>query len=307
MREVNAEMRPKAPFDLGQSLAFLGKFPLTRRDTVIADGVLMRAVVVAGETVVFRVESRGTIDEPLLHCTLYAERPITDAVRDAALDRIAFFLSIADDLAPFYAIGREDAAFAPVIAHLYGYHQVKFLTPFENAAWAILSQRTPMATAQKMWQALVQRYGDSLTVDGETYCAFPTAERLATLNPDDLLAIVPHTRKASYLHAVARAFDDMDEGWLRTAPYDDVRAWLRAIPGIGEWSATFVLIRGLGRMGRISNEEALLRAAARVYGPTAGTADGVREHAARYEEHQGHWAHYLRTYAMDAVSSHGAA
>ena len=62
---------------------------------------------------------------PLLGVTLYAERPISDAVRAEALDRVAFFLSIADDLAPFYAIGRADAAFAPVIAQLYGYHQVE--------------------------------------------------------------------------------------------------------------------------------------------------------------------------------------
>ncbi|MGI8857187.1 MAG: DNA-3-methyladenine glycosylase family protein [Thermomicrobiales bacterium] len=297
MFENTAELRPQAPFDLGQSLAFLRGFPLTRGDQTITDDAVTRAVVAGGETVVFRVVEQGTTDAPSLGVTLYAERPISDAVREAALDRVAFFLSIADDLTPYYAIGREDAAFAPVIAQLYGYHQVKFLTPFDNAAWAILSQRTPMAAARKTWNALIDRYGSSLTADGTTYRAFPTAERLATVNPDDLSAILPNLRKAHYLHAAARAFDDVDEQWLRSAPYDEVNDWLRRIPGIGEWSATFVLIRALGRMAGISSEDALLRAAAKVYGPQAGTPDGLRAIARRYGDHQGYWAHYLRAFA----------
>jgi DNA-3-methyladenine glycosylase II len=272
-------------------------FPLMRDDQTITDDTVTRAVVAEGETVVFRVGSDGTPDEPTLGVRLFAARPISDAVRAAALDRIAFFLSIADDLAPFYAIGREDAAFAPVIAQLYGYHQVKFLTPFDNAAWAILSQRTPMAAARKAWNALIDRYGSSLTVDGTRYRAFPDAERLATVNPDDLLAVLPNLRKAPYLHAAARAFDDVDEQWLRTAPYDDVNAWLRRIPGIGEWSATFVLIRALGRMEQSSAEDAALRAAAKVYGPVAGTPDGLRDIARRYGAYQGYWTHYLRAFA----------
>ncbi len=117
------------------------------------------------------------------------------------------------------------------------------------------------------------------------------------MNPDDLLAILPNLRKAPYLHAAARAFDDVDEQWLRTAPHDAVNAWLRRIPGIGEWSATFLLIRALGRMERISGEDAILRAAAKVYDPQAGTPEGLRGIARRYGAYQGYWAHYLRAFA----------
>ena len=286
-----------APFDFGQSLAFLRGFPVMRADQTITEESVTRAVVVGGETVVFRVSGHGTVDAPSLAVTFFAERPISDAVRAAALDRVAFFLSIADDLAPFYALGRGDTAFAPVIDHLYGYHQVKFLTPFDNAAWAILSQRTGMPYARKLWNALIERYGSSAMVDGVTYRAFPPAERLATTNPDDLLAILPTLRKAPHLHAVARAFDDVDEHWLRTAPYEEVNAWLRRIPGIGEWSAAFILIRGLGRMERPTAEDAVVRAASKVYGPHAGTPDGLRALAARYGPYQGYWAHYLRAFA----------
>jgi DNA-3-methyladenine glycosylase II len=296
MHTTQITLSPTPPFDFAQSLAFISGFPVTRGEQAIADGALTRAVAIEGSTVVFRVTAAGTVDEPRLTCTLYANTPIFDALRDAAQDRIGFFLSIDDDLAPFYAIGRGDPAFAPAIAQLYGYHHVKFLTPFENAAWAIIAQRVQMPVARKMRQALLARYGGATTVDGVEHRAFPTAERLATIDPDELLEILPTLRKAAYLHAAARAFDDVDEQWLRTAPYADVYAWLRAIPGIGEWSATFILIRGLGRMEQVSSEAALLRAAERVYGARAATPEGYAQIAATYGPYQGYWSHYLRAY-----------
>ena len=49
---------------------------------------------------------------------------------------------------------RPDRPFAPVVRKLYGYHQVKFLTPFENACWAILTQRNPVPAAKEIKRAL---------------------------------------------------------------------------------------------------------------------------------------------------------
>lgn len=297
MHQSQATLNPTPPFDFARSLAFIGGFPLTRGEPGIAGDTLARAVMIESRPLVFRVVSTGTVEAPRLDCALFADAPITNAVCEATWDRIGFFLSTSDDLAPFYTIGRDDPAFAPVIDQLYGYHQVKFLTPFENAAWAILSQRVQMPVARKMRQALIARYGGAITVDGVEYRAFPDAERLATIAPDELLDILPTLRKAPYLHGAARAFDDMDEQWLRTAPYEEVSTWLRAIPGIGEWSATFILIRGLGRMECLSAEPAVLRAAERVYGPRAATPAGLAQVAASYGPYQGYWAHYLRAYA----------
>ncbi len=81
----------------------------------------------------------------------------------AVADRTAFYLSLEDDLRSFYAIAKRDPHFSQIIKRLHGYHQVKFLTPFENACWAILSQHNYRPIARRMKDALVHRYGDSLT------------------------------------------------------------------------------------------------------------------------------------------------
>ena len=53
-----------------------------------------------------------------------------------------------DDLQPFYALAEADPPFWALVQRLYGYHQVRFFTPFENTCWAILGQRTPFAVAR---------------------------------------------------------------------------------------------------------------------------------------------------------------
>jgi DNA-3-methyladenine glycosylase II len=288
-------LRPTPPFDFGHALRFLGGFTPTRGEQTLAPALMTKALVLAGQALIFQVQSSGQTERPRLEYRLWSERPLAPAVAEAAADRIAFFLSAADDLGPFYALGRDDPAFAPLVEQLYGYHQVKFLTPFENACWAVLTQRTPMAAAQTMKQALVERFGSTLELEEARYGAFPEAERVAA-GAAELPALLGHPQKARYLAAVAQAFAGADEGWLRGAPYAEAEAWLRGIDGIGPWSAAFVLLRGLGRMEQIPlGESALSQAAARRYagGRTLSPAQ-LQRIAEPYGPWRGYWAHYLR-------------
>lgn len=92
---------------------------------------------------------------------------------------------------------------------------------------------------------------------------------------------------------MTRAFQGVDEPFLREAPVPEVHRWLLAIDGVGEWSAAFVLFRGLGRIEDMPVTEPFLRAARPVYGPDA-TDDDIRAAAARYGRWAGYWGLYLR-------------
>ena len=137
--------------------------PARGEQAIEKDLALTKAAFVRGQLVTFRVQSTGSTEQPKLTYTLFSEQPLTPEVSDAAADRIRFYLSLDDDLQPFYELGRDDTYFQPVIDKLYGYHQVKFSTPFENASWAVLTQRNQMANAQRMKTALVERFGGSIT------------------------------------------------------------------------------------------------------------------------------------------------
>ena len=296
MYTVTGTLNPTSPFDFDKSLNFLGVFMSTKQEQTISSHALTKAISIDGQTIVFQLISIGTTENPQLEYTLFSAEPITEETENAVVERMTFFLSLKDDLQPFYRIGREDADFVPTIELLYGYHQVKFLTPFENACWAVLTQRNPMKMAQKTKQALIEKYGNHLEVDGNVYRAFPEPIQIAVADYDEILKLIRNDKRAEYLIATARAFSEVDEEFLKSASDEEVEAWLRNIKGIGEWSATFIMVRGLGRMEYIPlTETRLLEAASKVYGHVKELdREELKRLAERYGPWQGYWAHYLR-------------
>jgi DNA-3-methyladenine glycosylase II len=296
MYQETGKLTPTPPFDFSKSLQFLGIFGPTKNEQTVSTHSLTKAISIDGQTVVFQLTSIGTTEKPGLEYTLFSAKPFSQAMENAVVERITFFLSLKDDLQPFYRLGREDPDFTPIIEHLYGYHQVKFLTPFENACWAVLTQRNPMKIAQQTKQALVEKYGSSLEVSGSVYWAFPEPMQIAVVDESELLKTIRNDRRTEYLVAVARAFSEADEEFLKTASEEEVEAWLRNIKGIGEWSATFIMVRGLGRMERVPLTEArLFEAASKVYGHGEElNRDDLKRLADKYGLWQGYWAHYIR-------------
>ena len=291
--QLTGHLTSVQPFAFGKSRAFIDGFPPIRGEQSRAGLSLTRGVMVAGRPVVFRLAEAGSG----LQYQIWSESAAPlEPLRPAIEDRLRFYLSLEDALEPFYAIGRQDAAFAPLVESLYGFHQVKFMTPFENAVWAVLTQRTPMTRARRMKAALIASHGATPTVDGQSYPIFPQADQLAGLTEPELAERIGHAQKAAYLANVIAAFARIDEPWLRTAPTLEVDAWLRSIPGIGPWSACFILIRGLGRMdATLDAGEELSRAVGAIYfAGRPATAREIAALAAPYGPMQGYWTYYLR-------------
>lgn len=292
----NGQLETKQPFDFDKSLKFLSHFPAVKGEqqiilsSDIARGSCTKAISVQNRAVVFELTAAEN-NQPLLNYTLYSDKPLTAEITNAVTQRIAFFLSLDDDLAPFYQIGNSDSYFAPIIQKLYGLHHVKFLTVTEAACWAILTQHQPMAIASQFKRKLVENYGNYLEVKGVTYSAFPERANLATVSQADLAELIKNERKAEYLHNLLQALGEIDEDWLRTAPYDEAEQRLRKIKGVGEWSAAFILLRALGRMERLLLDmKPFLKILPQLYGPTTT----MKELAAYYGDWFGYWGYYTR-------------
>jgi DNA-3-methyladenine glycosylase II len=303
MYSVKGGLQPTPPFDFAKSLDFLRMFPLMREDQVQGSG-LTNAIIINHQTLAFEVRSTGTIRQPRLKYTLYSENPVSVRLQRAVEDRLGFFLSIEDRLKMFYKIACGDDCFRPVVERFYGLHQVKFLTPFESACWAVLSQRTVMSEARRARNAFLKRFGSMIRVENHEYWAFPEPSRIADTSRDDILEVTHNRRKAEYLAEVAKAFNSIDEKFLRTGNYAKVEAWLEGIKGIGEWSARLVLLRGLGRMDELGVEKRLLSAFSQVYGKTGPVGrESFDEVATRYGGLKGYWAYYLRAASLEESPS----
>ncbi|WP_026414178.1 DNA-3-methyladenine glycosylase family protein [Actinomadura oligospora] len=280
------------PFDFAPQLRFLSGFRPAAGQQRVDGGTLTRALRAGGRT--FAVRLTALPDGEGLRCDLRFDGPPPSNEEVAEVRRqITSWLSLDDDLSGFYEIGRRDPGFAPVIDRLHGYHQVKFPTPLENAVWAILSQRTALPVAAKEKQALAEAFDNVLTVDDVPYRAFPDVEQLASLPAGRIAELVGNLRKGQYLDGTVRAWLDLDEDHLRTAPFEEAKDVLLNLPGIGPWSAAFILIRGFGRMDEVPDEKQFVTAASRVYGRPLTAAD-VRKLGEPYGPWAGYWAHYLR-------------
>lgn len=284
------------PFDFGKSLAYMRAFPPTAMDQAVADDSFIKAFQVQGRTLVASIKGGASVDKPNLNYTLFSDKSVSRELELALTDRLSSMLSLADDLTPFYALAEQDSKFQPILESLFGYHPVRFQSGFEAAVWAILSQRNRMATARNMYRSLVRSFGHQAQVDGVTCWAFPEPEELAGCSEGDLACVARNLRRGEFLIDAARAFAMVPPGFLDSAEYEEVEEWLRGINGIGPWSASFVLWRGLGRSRTVPlPDRPFLAAASRVYGDGVTLSDEeVLRIARRYHPWQGYWAHYLR-------------
>jgi DNA-3-methyladenine glycosylase II len=285
------KLYPEDPFDFKQSLNFIDKFFPSSHDYVILENQLKTAVQLKN-TVGFKIESTGTVEDPVLQYQLFSEQLDKNTV-DKVIDRMTFFLSLDDDLKPFYKLARSDDVFKEILDDLHGLHQVKFLTPFEAVGWAILSQRISMNVSRKMKEKLTAYVGNNIEFEGHTFQAFPSPDQVKNMDLDELISIIKNKRKSEYLLNAAEAFSSVDEKFLRTGPLEDVKNWLMDIKGVGEWSAHLELIRGLGRMEDYTQDRMLRGCFEKHYGSTA--SNELEEIIKKYKEFPGYWEYYLRS------------
>ncbi len=295
VKSIQGKIFPTAPFDFSKSINFMNMFTPTNGEQTSDDHSFTKAIYLKDQTMAFKIEDQGTIENPTLLYTFFSGKTIREDIKSELIDRIKFYLSLDDDLKPFYSQASKDDAFKTVINKLYGLHQVKFLTPFEGAGWAVLSQRISMKAAHTIKERLTRSVGDKITVDGVDYWTFPSADQIQNLGLEKLTMILKNSRKSEYLYKVSESFAKVDEDFLRKAPIEEVKDWLLNIKGIGEWSAHLELIRGLGRMEELSiNESMLIKCAEKVYGTNISESE-LKRIEEGYKDYKGYWEYYLRS------------
>ena len=302
MHSRSGSLGAKPPFDLQKSLRFIDGIPQISGEQDTSRGMLTKAVMVDGQTVVFRVgpERDGKAG---VYYEMFSKTLITEAVAEKVADRISFFLSLQDDLAPFYAIAARDPKFYPIAKKQVGLHHVKTWSLFEITCWALIAQRTQMPVAKKTRDTLIARFGGSIELEGRTYSAFPDYQTLRTVKVAEILAVTRNRRSAERISSLLSTFEDLGENFLLTAPYFKAEERLKRIKGIGDWSAQFILFRAFGRIEEIQlNMGPAARMIEDVYGPEFDPDEINRT----YGEWCGYWSIYLRANGTAPHEDEGA-
>jgi AraC family transcriptional regulator of adaptative response / DNA-3-methyladenine glycosylase II len=227
----------RPPYDWPAMLAFLRARAIPGVETVTRDGYA-RTIEIGGAhgTVAVRPTAlnalRATIQFPQLSAlpTIVARlRRVFDLVADPEV--------IGAHLA-------EDPALAPLVAARPGLRVAGAWDGFELAVRALLGQQITVTAAVGLAGKLVATYGKPLTgairgFDGLTH-VFPGPERLAE---DDLSGLGLTRARAAALGSLARAVIADPELFGPRRSLDEAIVKLRALPGVGEWTAQYIAMR----------------------------------------------------------------
>ena len=250
MQAVAARLVPRAPFDFGHILGYLGRSTLEPLD-IVADGAYRRAVRLGGRPTLVEVRSLGTVDAPELVVRVLAGGDSTEHgpdVEGRAVREVARWLRADEDHAELVGIAANDPVFGELLARLRGARSPVMASPFEALTWAVLGQQINLPFAYRLKRALVERYGERLAHDGRAYFLFPSPNVLAEAEPAELRALQFSRQKSEYIRALARlaADDQIDWCGLRAMPSEAAVAELTRLRGVGRWTAEYVCLRGLG-------------------------------------------------------------
>ena len=137
----------------------------------------------------------------------------------------------------------KDPTLAPLVAARPGLRVPGAWDGFELAVRAVLGQQITVPGAIRLAGALVVRFGDRLREpDGALTHVFPDPAALAGADPATLG--MPRSRGVALL-AVAAAVVADPQIFSAGRGLEEAVAQLRALPGIGEWTAQYIAMRQL--------------------------------------------------------------
>jgi AraC family transcriptional regulator of adaptative response / DNA-3-methyladenine glycosylase II len=258
---VTVRLRYRPPYDWDGILSFLAARAIPGVETV-DDGTYARTFALDGRHGVVSVQpAPGHALDATVSFPIISALPLIVARLRRVFDLAADPDAIAGHLG-------EDPLLTPLVAARPGLRVPGAWDPFELAVRAILGQQVSVAAAVTLAGQLVAAYGQPLSARSEPTRGlshvFPAPDRLARA---DLAALrMPGARKAA-IRALAAAVAKRPGTLAAGHDLDATITALRALPGIGEWTAQYIAMRALQEPDAFPAADAgLLRAVERLTG-----------------------------------------
>jgi DNA-3-methyladenine glycosylase II len=295
--DIIGQLYPLAPYDFALSARLMwlsGVLDIER------SGEYWRALTIDDTIVLLRVVNTGTIHQPQL--TVYraaATGPVRDDILRAHIGRM---LNTDLDLQPFYDRARQDERLWSVIEPLLGFKPVRAASVFEALITAIIEQQIALRLAKRGEHWLMRWTNNHIDHDGFTYYTFPRPDQLATATIDDLLPLKITRRRMGVIIDTAQQMTQHMLGFDGLEP-EVIRQTLLQINGVGNWTATWTVIRATGAYVAGAENDVALQAAIHHYfyaEPGRATPQRVVETLRPYGDFAGAAAfHILMHWASD--------
>ncbi|MEO8196734.1 MAG: DUF488 family protein [Thermoanaerobaculia bacterium] len=215
----------------------------------------LRVLATAEGCALVEVTNRKTIDDPDLRLRVLGgaggnAAVATPAARQAIGQTVRRILGLDVDPEPLERLAEAQRRLASTARALRGMRPPRFAGLFETFLNVVPFQHVSLDAGVAIVGRLVERFGEAVEHDGRRFHAVPDARVVARARLDTLKACGFSLRKAEALRNVARAIESgkLSEEQLSRLSSSEAVWHLTGLPGIGPWSASLVLLRGLGRL-----------------------------------------------------------
>lgn len=212
------------------------------------NGIYRRLLEWDNRLLLLSVQEKGCIESSNLEITIVGEK-LTPSDLEVACRTASHLLATDLDLRSLEKITQYDPFLSHLSKKLTGLRPPRMPSIFEGLVFAISGQQISSNVARQIRTLLVKRFGPSIQYNGKEYHAFPSPQKLIDVGRDGLQGIKLSRRKAEYILSIAsHALEgELDLDTLRELPNRDILERLDALPGVGRWTAEWVLARAVGR------------------------------------------------------------
>lgn len=234
------------PFRLDLTVSALRRLPTNPVDVIVADGSYLHAVDAPHQPAIVRVRQRS----PNALAVAIDAHPLDDSEGKRILALIARTLGVNRDLGPFYAASSTIPWLGPLAERLRGLKPPRYRSLWEAIVNAVVYQQVSLHAASAVVQRIIEAFGTRLESEGAPVYVFPSAERVLAASDDTLRGMGLSGGKLATLRRAADAIltGTSDAATMEELPSPEGAALLRGIKGIGPWTASVILLRGLGRL-----------------------------------------------------------
>ena len=136
----------------------------------------------------------------------------------------------------------------PLVNLFKGLHIPQTLTVYEGLITAIIGQQISTNVASMLRSLIIELYGVSTSINGETFYSFPTPQSIAEIGVEELVNNKFSRRKAEYIHSISEkeASGQIDLESTKRMTIEEATETLTCLRGVGPWTIQWLLIRSLG-------------------------------------------------------------
>ena len=263
--EITLLLRYRPPYDWEAMIEFLRRRAIPGIEHVTAERYVRTIALDGGQGSVAVEPAGGNALRASLRFPKLASLP-------AIIARLRRVFDLAADPAAIAAHLKEDPTLAPLVASRPGLRVPGAWDGFELAIRAVLGQQITVGAAVRLAAGLVAEFGAPLAEPQENLThLFPHPSALAQA---ELCSLGMPRSRAAALQAVAAAALADPQLFDATLELEDAVARLRAIRGIGEWTAQYIALRQLREPDAFpASDIGLLRAIARHAGSRHSSAE----------------------------------